>query len=765
MSRRLTNDHFASRRQSHHHLPQYCRLMISSFYQRYSKWILWGVVLTFPIIWYQSELIRSNNDIETWLPQNTDVRQAYEDFKADFGGEEVIVIGVRQSAADAALIEALAGRLERLPGIRNCWTPARMEHRMEQLGVSAEEARRRITGLMIADAGNMQGLVLLLSEYGLKDRDSTVKSVRETLTYCELGATDVALTGAPVIVAELDRLGNQKTNRRFFAITVLISMGLLYHSFRHWGMTLATLGITLWGIFLNQAVLSWCGGEMNFILGSLSVLVMIFTLSIVIHLVSYYVEAVRSGAADPLYAALKESWNPCFLSTLTTLLGLMSLNVSTILPVSQFGYAAAVGSLVALFVGLGITPALLVIWPNCSVQSMKIQFDFYAWGGWVAQHKVRLLTAGVLLMMVTGAGIARLKPDIDPIEFLPRRSQVLTDLREIEANLTDVDSLEVVVDFAGKDLAFLDQLQRVRDVEAKIASHPAIRHTLSLATFFPKELPDSPLAAARMLSMAQSQSGQDGLIANQQQLWRISARVRRDKEKHAVAVMEDLQQTLAGEPVRFTGVAPLLKSAQGQIFAGFWQSFTGACVTIWLVMLLSLRSLKASLIAMVPNIVPIWLVFGVVGYLGVPVDIGMMMTGSIALGISVDCTFHFLVHHREAVRRGATNEEAVRQALAHSGEPMFDSTIVSSLGMLALCLSSFMPTARFGCLMAAQMVASLLGELVFLPALLCLTTSSPKKSAPVPVTPVAVDEEDIEIRSLPLRPHFQTKKQVRNTAG
>src|SRR5262245_76951 len=121
--------------------------MISKFYQKYSKLILWSVALTFPWVWYQAESIRSNNDIETWLPRNTDVRQNYEDFKADFGGEEIIVIGLRQHAADPQLIEALAGRLERQPGIRDCWTPDRMQQRMEQFGVPAEEARQRLTGL------------------------------------------------------------------------------------------------------------------------------------------------------------------------------------------------------------------------------------------------------------------------------------------------------------------------------------------------------------------------------------------------------------------------------------------------------------------------------------------------------------------------------------------------------------------------------------------------------------------------------------------
>ena len=186
-----------------------------------------------------------------------------------------------------------------------------------------------------------------------------------------------------------------------------------------------------------------------------------------------------------------------------------------------------------------------------------------------------------------------------------------------------------------------------------------------------------------------------------------------------VDVLNQLTQQLAGEPVHFTGLTPLLKNAQQEIFDGFWQSFTAACLTISIVMILSLRSIVAGVIAMIPNIIPIWLVFGGVGFLGMPVDIGMMMTGSIALGISVDCTFHFLVKYQAAYKNGATSTEAVLQSLEHSGEPMLDSTLISALGMLALCFSSFAPTARFGCLMAAQMTASLLGELVLLPAMLC----------------------------------------------
>jgi predicted RND superfamily exporter protein len=693
--------------------------MISQFYRRYSVAILWLVGLSFPWLFHQSEQMRSNNDIETWLPRETPVRLLYEEFKQDFGAEEIIVVGLPRESADPALVEAFAGRMERLKGIRLCWTPDRMTARMREFGVEEQAARDRLDGLLTSKSGDLIGVVAMLSEAGVKDRSQVVDEIKQTLAYCQLPLDAVALTGAPVIVTELDRLGSQKSSRQFFLLTCGISLCLLYYSFGHWGLSLAVLGTALWGIFLNQTVMVMLGGEMNFIMGSLSVMVMIFTLSIAVHVVSYYDSNRKEGLAEPLAAAVMESWNPCMLSTLTTLLGLVSLNVSTILPVSQFGYAAACGSIVALIVGLGVTPALLTVMPECTVRSVRYQINFREWGAGVAAHRWSLLTGSAILLGMTAMGILQLEPSINPTEFLPRKSKVLADLHKIETDLTNIDSIEAVVDLGSEKLAFMDQLQKVRLIEAKIAAHPGVRHTLSLASFFPEELPENTMAAARILGHAKSYSGEEGLISGGQRLWRISARIRHDANLSPVDVLNQLTEQLAEDPVHFTGLTPLLKNAQQEIFDGFWQSFTAACLTISIVMILSLRSIVAGVIAMIPNIIPIWLVFGGVGFLGMPVDIGMMMTGSIALGISVDCTFHFLVKYQAAYNQGATSKEAVLQALEHSGEPMLDSTLISALGMLALCFSSFAPTARFGCLMAAQMTASLLGELVLLPAMLC----------------------------------------------
>lgn len=698
--------------------------MITALYQRISRPLLLLVVLSTPFLWYQASSTKSNNDVETWLPRNTPVRERYEEFKRNFGHEEVVVIGIRPDM-EPRLVEALAQRIEGTKGVNFCWTPGRMTGKMQDFGVPEEEADGRVRGLLVGESGQLNGIVVVLNAVGAKDRPSVVRDIQGVLEYCQLKNPEAFITGAAVVVTELDRLGSPKATIPFFALTVLICLALLQYSIGHWRMSLSLLGVTLWSIYLTQCVVKLFGGEMNFIMGALSVMVMTFTLSIAVHFLDYYTEARNQGFADPLQKAMKDSLAPCLWSTLTTLLGLLSLNISSIRPVNQFGFATAFGAVVAIVAGLGVTPALIMMWPACTVAASKhMQFDFHRWGGWIGRHRWRIFQVSAVGLLIVGVGISMLKPKIDPVDFLPRGSVVTADLARVEDHLTSVSSVEAVIDFGLTNETFIERLQKVRKWENMIREMPGVRHTLSAADFFPSALPDNPRELADLLSRAASQRSGQGYIAQQERLWRIS--VRMNPRLNSAETCAALEKLTAGLPIHFTGVSPLLVNAQKEIFTGFWQSFTGAVAMISIVMVIALRSIKTAILAMVPNILPIWLVFGLLGYFGTPVDIGMMMTGSIAIGISVDCTFHFLVTFREKLNEGGTPTEACQAALEHSGRPLVESTFISAVSMLALCLSSFRPTCRFGWMMAAQMAASLLGELVLLPTLLCLFTRTRK---------------------------------------
>jgi len=159
-------------------------------------------------------------------------------------------------------------------------------------------------------------------------------------------------------------------------------------------------------------------------------------------------------------------------------------------------------------------------------------------------------------------------------------------------------------------------------------------------------------------------------------------------------------------------------------------------------MIISLRSFQAGAVAMLPNITPILLVFGMLGWMGIATDIGTMMTGSIALGIAVDGTFHFLTRYRRVFQATGNSVHATRVALEKTGPPIVHATIITGLGMLALGLSNFGPTVRFGVLMTTSLAVALIGDLILLPCLLYLRPKSRKARPARELSPAATEPVD-----------------------
>ena len=249
--------------------------MISQFYGRYSKTLLWMAALSLPFLMRLADSLPTNNNVETWLPGNSEVRRTYNAFKRDFGAEEVILIGVAETAADDRVIEAVCRRIDELPGTRQCLSPARLQSVMQSFGVTPEQGDARLSGFLLSDQADatksLTGLVVLLSPEGLRDRAALVRQIDQILDYSQVRGEDVHLAGAPVVVAEMDRLGNPESNKQFFLITLMVSWCLLYLTIRQWKPCLAILGSTVWAINLTLAVVQLAGGERNFILGALPI--------------------------------------------------------------------------------------------------------------------------------------------------------------------------------------------------------------------------------------------------------------------------------------------------------------------------------------------------------------------------------------------------------------------------------------------------------------------------------------------------------------
>jgi len=168
----------------------------------------------------------------------------------------------------------------------------------------------------------------------------------------------------------------------------------------------------------------------------------------------------------------------------------------------------------------------------------------------------------------------------------------------------------------------------------------------------------------------------------------------------------------------YTGIVPLVYKTQRELLNSLATSIALATVLISLVMVGVLRSAVAGVVSMIPNIFPIILVFGSLGWLGIKVDIGIMMTASVALGVAVDDTIHFVWWFRHGIREGMNRRDAAMYAYDRCGTAMIQTTLIAGLGLAVFATSTFTPTQQFGFLMITILSTALMGDLLLLPAIL-----------------------------------------------
>ncbi|QDS97582.1 efflux RND transporter permease subunit [Adhaeretor mobilis] len=188
----------------------------------------------------------------------------------------------------------------------------------------------------------------------------------------------------------------------------------------------------------------------------------------------------------------------------------------------------------------------------------------------------------------------------------------------------------------------------------------------------------------------------------------------------SISAAKPLLKTDLPRPIRavFTGMVPVVYKTQRQLLKSLRESIGWATLLIAGVMMVVLRSPMAGLISMIPNVFPIVMVFGALGWLGIKVDIGIMMTASVALGVAVDDTVHFLTWFRRGVAQGLDRKQSAVLAYERCATAMLQTTLIGGLGLAVFATSSFTPTQQFGYLMITMLGTALVGDLLLLPAIL-----------------------------------------------
>lgn len=360
----------------------------------------------------------------------------------------------------------------------------------------------------------------------------------------------------------------------------------------------------------------------------------------------------------------------------------------------------------------------------------------------------------------------------------------LVQMRKRGENVTDISGIGLDEHYVIKDaenawlhshFAFKEFGLEPRYVEALKAK--GIR---DLKTLESRGAPDSLDRLARIDGIGERGAEQIAAVvkdwrnAHGLELWRVSARVWALTDMDYAHFVNDLRavvdpelddaldelradgQLIGNVDARYTGMVPLVYKTQHELMRGLVNSLISAFGLIAIVMIIVLRSPSAGMLSMIPNVFPVICIFGFMGWWGKAVDIGAMMTASVALGVAVDDTMHYLAWFRYGLDEGHDRKGAAMVAYERCATAMSQTTLIGGLGLAMFAFSTFTPTQRFGTLMLVLLFAALFGDLVFLPAMLTgplgrfFDKSKKKRKMPKPMDEPAVDEEDGDRAVVPL---------------
>ncbi len=634
-----------------------------------------------------------------------------------------------------------------------------------------EPAGRKLVSDCFLATGSPVAVAVTLSEAGKAELTNAVTSVREAAIAAGVSDDALHLGGRPVALVELNRgvkaaAWNRTvpvyklSQRSVLLLSGLVGIALALYFLRSLRLGALVIGATYFATLLGVALVPLTGSSMNMVLLVMPTLLMVLALSGAIHVANYWRHAAADDPRTAISRAVQMAKQPCLLASVTTAIGFLTLTASSLSPVRQFGIYAAAGCLIGLGVILYGLPALL--------QATRLQVDAIAPADntrWLAlgaalSRRPWLVTAGCCLIFAGGiAGLGRFQTETKVVRNFPEDARLIRDYHFIEENLAGITPIDVVVRFSPEsqeNLRFLQRLEIVRAIEQQVRQHPEISGALSLADFLPvHEDPGSDAKTrTRILYNRRSneterrikdgsqhgtsdflvvaaeahdwiEPGDAGLNQAGDELWKITAHAELLSDVDYGRLSAELSESIrsvtryhAGTGHVITGTAPLFDRTQKAIVRSLVKSFALAFFMIGTVIVVMLRNPLAALISMLPNVLPIGFVFGMAAWCGERIDVGAMITASVALGIAVDGTLHLLTWFREGLRRGHTRQRAVMEALAHCGPAMWQTSIAVGIGLLMLAPADLVLVSRFGWLMSALIAAALFADLILLPAML-----------------------------------------------
>ncbi len=585
--------------------------------------------------------------------------------------------------------------------------------------------------------------------FGAKENIEVALAVRDLVTRYSQPGFELTLSGEPIVEEAFNRATLQDLVTSV-SLALLTATGFLILLFRNSSGVLLSVAITVSTLLSTMGIM----GLFDLTVKVTTIVVPAFLAAVSVaasvHILVIFFKRFNEGddKRQAIASAMSHSGLAILMTSLTTAAGLLSFAFADLGAIAEVGYLSAAGVMLAFFYTIGLLPAALAVIPvqRSESRDRKVPSAMDSFLLWTARFSCErpylIILTSLSALCISLVFIFDLTFSHNIIEFFPKKSKeklnifaidrtmkgslslelVLTppdsnpfelgNMNRIHKFSQEIEKLEVEGMSVGKVISFIDVVKEI--YQAFNFNNPlyyVIPQNPDIIAYGVRQLENSPDIDFDKLIQRQSGRTRITVITTWADAMVLKGFISRVQEKFK-EIFKD------GSILVTTGLVALLAEAINAAIMSMVKSYTVAFIAITLMMVLVIGEIKKGLISMIPNVLPILIVMGLMGFLDVPMDINSLMIGSIAIGLVVDDTVHFMYNFQRYYNLTGDVYIAVRETLLGTGKAMLVTSLVLSSGFFILLAASLNHVVRFGVFTGLTILVALLCDFFIAPALM-----------------------------------------------
>lgn len=591
------------------------------------------------------------------------------------------------------------------------------------------------------------------------------------------GLSELRVSGMPYI-RTLNSQNIVDEISMFLLAALLITSAIFFFFFRSWRATFISIVTVIIGVMWAFGFLGLLNYEITVLTALIPPLIIVIGIPNCIFLINKYQQEIKEhgNQAKSLQRVITKVGNATLMTNLTTASGFATFIFTDSTLLSEFGIVASICIVSIFLLSLMIIPIIYSYLPvpkDRHLEHLRKRWigTFVDWTErMVKENRIAIYITSLIVLVISIIGMYQIRVSGSLIEDMPKSMQFYKDIKFFEESFDGIMPLEIVVNTKSKKgVSKAKTLKKLDELETHIIETPELSRPMSIVSIVKytkqafyggdPEFYDLPTTYERVgISTLLDDSGGDAMLMKSYvdstgQYARITTFMKDMGTDRMERVEEDLRDEIAKVfpedkyEVLLTGKALVFQKGTNYLINNLVISLTLAIILIALFMAWMFKSVRMILVSLVPNILPLIITAGLMGYLGVPIKPSTILVFSIAFGISVDDTIHFLAKYRqELIANKWRVKKSVYAALRETGVSMFYTSIVLFFGFSTFTISSFGGTVALGALVSATLLFAMLSNLLLLPSMLLslersIANERTFKKLPIPIIHKDGDEE------------------------